>query len=156
MTFVLFPNIPLNYSVLFYRILSYQERLKELELFSLEKRSLMWVLSMYKYKTGGCKTDGAGLLSVVHMKGQEATNTSWHTRNFSWAWEKASLLWEWLKTREPREAVESLSLGYSEPDHTQAIYSGWPCSVHGSWTRWSASLSYFLTLRWFSKQVAPL
>ena len=93
--------------------LSYEDRLRELGLFSLEKRRRRGDLrNAYKYLQGGCQEDGARLFSVVPS---DRTRGNGHKRK-----QRKLQLNRWknffpLRVTEPwprlpREAVESPSL----------------------------------------------
>ncbi|GAB0205548.1 hypothetical protein GRJ2_003020400 [Grus japonensis] len=100
--------------------LCYEERLREVGLFSLEKRRLRGDLTnVYKYLKGRCKEDTASLFSVVS---RDRTRGNGHKLNIEKDFVTVKVTKHWHRL--PREVVESPSL---------EIFKSCLATVLGNW-----------------------
>jgi len=101
--------------------LSYEERLRELRLFSLKKRRLRGdLIYTYKYLKSGCQEDGAKLFSVVPSNGHKLKHRKFQLNMRKYFFPlRVTEPWNRL----PRDVVESPSLEIFKTCLDKVLYS---------------------------------
>ena len=116
--------------------LPYEERLRDLGMFSLDMRRLRGdFVNTYKYLKGGCQYDGTRLFSIVPSDRPRGNGLKLEHRKFYLVMRKNFFTVRVPEQRHrlPREAVESLPWKYSKPTwmHSCAPCSRCACSSRG-------------------------